>query len=57
MKSKTLHFKLSLLALAAILILPGCTQVLVKDDTQKDSADTAHAVCFLYSAAHIHRLY
>jgi uncharacterized protein YceK len=42
MKSKTLHFKLSLLALAAVLILSGCTHVLVKDNTHSDNDGTAH---------------
>ncbi len=37
-----LHFKLSLLALAAILILPGCTHVLVKDNTQSENNGAAH---------------
>ena len=42
MKHITLLPKLSRLALATILVLSGCTQVLVKDDTNKDSAGTAH---------------
>lgn len=42
MKHVTQRSKLSRLALASILILSGCTQVLVKDDTHNDSADTAH---------------
>lgn len=42
MKSKTLHFKLRLLALAAILTLSGCTHVLVKDNTHNDSDGTSH---------------
>jgi hypothetical protein len=44
MKHITLRFKLSLLTLAAaILIMSGCSQSLVKDDTHQASTDdTAH---------------
>ena len=42
MKHATLLSRLSLLALAAILALSGCSQVLVKDDTRSDNAGTQH---------------
>ena len=42
MKHKTIRSKLSLLFLTTLLILSGCTHVLVKDDTRNDSAGTVH---------------
>ncbi len=42
MKHVTLRTKLSRLTLVSILVVSGCTQVLVKDDTRKDSVGTAH---------------
>jgi len=42
MKHITLRSKLSLLTLSAILVLPGCSQSLVKDDTRSSSAGTSH---------------
>lgn len=42
MKHVTLHSILTRITLSVILVLSGCTQVLVKDDTRSDSAGTAH---------------
>ncbi|HEY8094686.1 MAG TPA: hypothetical protein VIE65_01135 [Methylobacter sp.] len=42
MKHITLRSKLSLLILSAILILPGCSQTLVKDDTRSAIEGTRH---------------
>ncbi len=42
MKHITLRSKLSLLALSAILVVPGCSQTLVKDDTRLASDGTSH---------------
>jgi uncharacterized protein YceK len=42
MNHATQHPKLIPFTLAAILVLSGCTHVLVKDDTRKESAGTAH---------------
>jgi uncharacterized protein YceK len=42
MKPILLHFKFNLLTLAALLMLSGCSHVLVKDDTRQSSADTSH---------------
>jgi len=42
MKHITLRSKLSLLILSAILVLPGCAQNLVKDDTRNSSGGTSH---------------
>lgn len=42
MKQIMLGSKLSLLTLSAILVLSGCSQSLVKDDTRYDSGGTAH---------------
>ncbi|MGZ5007559.1 MAG: hypothetical protein ACXWFI_07385 [Methylobacter sp.] len=42
MKYIALYSKLCLLVLPAILLLPACSQTLVKDDTLYSSADTAH---------------
>lgn len=41
MKQSTLRFKLSLLILAAIFVLTGCGQSLVKDDTHHDTTNTS----------------
>ncbi len=40
MKHFTLRFTLGLLALSAMLVLSGCAQTLVKDDTHSASTDT-----------------
>ena len=42
MKRIMFHPKRALLTFTAILILSGCTHVLVKDDARKDSTGTAH---------------
>ena len=42
MKYITLHSKLSLIAVSVILVLSGCSQTLVKDDTRYPSDGTAH---------------
>ncbi|MGZ4970184.1 MAG: hypothetical protein ACXV8O_15515 [Methylobacter sp.] len=42
MKCIKLYSKLSLIALPAILVLSGCSQTLVKDDTRYPNDGTAH---------------
>lgn len=42
MKHIMLSSKLTLLALSAILVLPGCSQTLVKDDTRYAGDGTSH---------------
>jgi len=42
MKHVTLSRKLNLLALTATMVLSGCSQTLVKDDTLQASAGTSH---------------
>lgn len=42
MKQIMLGSKLSLLTLSAILVLSGCSQSLVKDETRYDSGGTVH---------------
>ncbi|MGR9116662.1 MAG: hypothetical protein ACU85E_12925 [Gammaproteobacteria bacterium] len=42
MKHIVLRSKLNLLSLSAILVLAGCSQSLVRDDTLHDSDGTAH---------------
>ncbi|WP_333872948.1 hypothetical protein [Methylobacter sp.] len=42
MKYITLHSKLSLIAVSFILVLSGCSQILVKDDTLYPRDGTAH---------------
>jgi len=42
MKSCKTPLKLTSLALAGVLALPGCSHYLVRDDTHRDNSDTDH---------------
>lgn len=42
MKNVMSEFKLNRLILAAVLVLPGCSEALIKDDTRHSASGTAH---------------